>query len=206
MLAVLFGINAIFYINYRVVDKDTMFLPAYMVWAVFAAAGVVLLYEFIVGLVIQGRGHPVFTALYPILLVAMILMMVILNWSWADMSHNTGPEDFAEVVMNNALPQATIFAEWSPAVILEYFQVVEGQRPDLTIYNRSRASVATFYRLWREGLPADANLAQISEEELAYLREKLSLGPVYLTDYDPLFETEFNYRPALNFYKLEWKQ
>ncbi|MGE5251524.1 MAG: DUF2723 domain-containing protein [Bacteroidota bacterium] len=40
-LALMFAANASFYINYRVLDKDTMFLPAYEIWAVFLAAGLV---------------------------------------------------------------------------------------------------------------------------------------------------------------------
>jgi hypothetical protein len=39
MLALMFGFSAGFYINYRVIDKDTMFLPAYLVWALWVGIG-----------------------------------------------------------------------------------------------------------------------------------------------------------------------
>ncbi|NJN16296.1 MAG: DUF2723 domain-containing protein [Oscillochloris sp.] len=38
-LSAMFLLNAGFYIAYRVIDKNTMFLPAYVIWAIWLAAG-----------------------------------------------------------------------------------------------------------------------------------------------------------------------
>ncbi len=35
----MFVLSAGFYINYRVMDKDTMYLPAYLVWAIWVGIG-----------------------------------------------------------------------------------------------------------------------------------------------------------------------
>jgi hypothetical protein len=35
----MFLANATFYINYRVIDKATMYLPAYLIWALWLAVG-----------------------------------------------------------------------------------------------------------------------------------------------------------------------
>jgi len=67
-LLLMFVANALFYVNYRVMDKDTMFLPAYLAWAVFLAGGFVALEKLIertldLGLSeladLAGNVHPV---------------------------------------------------------------------------------------------------------------------------------------------------
>ncbi len=50
-LLLMFAANALFYINYRVVDKNTMFLPTYLVWAVWAGIGYQILLDWADGAV-----------------------------------------------------------------------------------------------------------------------------------------------------------
>lgn len=201
-LAILLAANTIFYINYRVLDKDTMFLPSYLVWAVLLAAGMMAAREWAQQRVTEGLLHP---AARPVLAGALVLLSVLLlplNWRWVDMSQASGPGKFAQAVLRTMEPNARVVAQWSPAVVLEYYQLVEGERPDLVIYNRSRAGVARFYHFWEAGLPPDKILKEIDEEEIRFIHREISQHSVYVIGYDPLFERDFEYLPELNIFKL----
>ena len=118
------------------------------------------------------------------------------------MSSAIGPTLFAQEVMITVEENSTVIANWSPAVVLEYFQVVEEQRKDLHIFNRSRYEVARFYFLWRDGLPTTEILQTISEEELAQVEQFAAEGPVYIVEYDPLFLDQYRFQPIGNYFKL----
>jgi 4-amino-4-deoxy-L-arabinose transferase-like glycosyltransferase len=199
----IFTINALFYINYRVLDKDTMFLPAYLVWAVFAAAGMHILYHWVQQAIAAGYFLPSFHRLYMGLLVSLVVLAVALNWRWVDMSQSYGPALFGQEVMRRVSPGATIVAHWSPAVVLEYFQQVEHQRPDVTIYNRSRISVARFYHYWQAGEQAQDILPRLDQEDIQFVHAEIDRRPVYMVEYDPLFERDFEFVPQLQVFRLE---
>lgn len=200
--SLIFAANVVFFANYRVMDKDTMFLPAYLVWTPFVAAG------------LKALGRPVRRAVdrqawqewwKPVragLLVGLVPLAIALNWRWVDMSRMDGPRLFAQQVLETAAPNSLVMADWSSAVVLEYFQLVERQRPDLEIYNRSRVGVARFYGMWRTGLPPGVILERIDEEELAVVNREITRRPVYVVEYDPLFAGEYEYLPEGNYFKL----
>jgi hypothetical protein len=54
-LILIFAANAVFFINYRVVDKNTMFLPAFLVWALWLGLGYQALLSW--GLDISSHGE-----------------------------------------------------------------------------------------------------------------------------------------------------
>lgn len=93
-------------------------------------------------------------------------------------------------------------ATWSPAVVLEYYQIVEGERPDLVIYNRSRSSVATFYTHWSKGESPPDILRTISEQERQLVKREVRERPVYTIEYDTLFADDYVYQPMGNYYQL----
>jgi hypothetical protein len=202
-LSWIFAINVFFYVNYRVIDKDTMFLPAYLVWAVFAAAGMAVVYGWIQQAIETGYLLPLFQRVYAGMLVSLVVLAVVLNWRWVDMSQMHGPALFGHDVMQRVSPDAAIVAHWSPAVVLEYVQQVEQQRPDVTIYNRSRSSVARFYQYWKRGEPAQVILPRLDQEDVQFILAESERRPVYMVEYDPLFEQEFEFVPLLNVFRLE---
>ena len=201
-LIFLFLGNAIFYINYRVVDKDTMFLPAYLICTVFIAAGLVHLYLMVKKEITKKRLFPQAEFLFSSIICVIIVLAVVLNWRWVDLSKTSGPQIFAQEVMQTSADHAFIMVQWSPAVILEYYQIVEGKRTDLTIYNRSRSQVAEYYHLWQEGLQPNQILDRIEDNELDLVRQTIAKGPVYVVEYDPLFANEYEYLPEGNYFEL----
>ncbi len=202
-IAAIFCANAVFYINYRVMDKDTMFLPAYIAWTILAAGGMAALIEWVRHWTDRGLLHaaarPVFTGM----LVLLAAPLVALNWQWVDLSEATGPGEFAQAILRTAEPNATVVAQWSPATVLEYYQLVEQERPDLVVYNRSRASVARYYALWESGENPDEILPEIQQEEVEYIHQQIKARSIYVIGYDPLFNKDFEYLPELNIFKLK---
>jgi hypothetical protein len=82
LLVLVFVISAGFYINYRVVDKDTMFLPAYLIWALWVGLG----YQWLIDWAGQpsAAAHPQ-AAAAPVLALKVIMagaVVFALAWNW----------------------------------------------------------------------------------------------------------------------------
>ena len=79
MLALMFICTAAFYINYRVVDKTTMFLPVYLIWAIWLAVGFQALITWV-----SGANEPLRAVnnvkVLRVLLVGCVLLAVAWNW------------------------------------------------------------------------------------------------------------------------------
>jgi hypothetical protein len=195
-------VNLFFFINYRVIDKDTMILPVYLVWVIFVAVGFKNILRWIKKFVVYGLFHPIFIWVGNGLLISLIPIAVTLNWQWVDMSGVYGPELFARDIMDSVEPNSVVIAQWSSSVVLEYFQLVEGQRPDIEIFNRSRNEVARFYEMWLTDMPVQEILNKISAEEIQIVRRYLETRPVYVIKYDPLFANEFTYQLEGSYYRL----
>jgi len=52
---------------------------------------------------------------------------------WPSKRGYLGARQFAEEVLDTLPPNALLLADWSPLEALEYLQVVEGRRPDVTL-------------------------------------------------------------------------
>ncbi len=194
-LLLAFTANALFFANYRVMDKDTMFLPAYLIWAVFVAAGLSAADRFLKRHQAGGWFDTKWRKAVSVLPVLFILLGLGLNWRWVDISQADGYALFADQMMSATEPDSMIIASWSSAVVLEYYQVVEGQRPDLVIFNRSRFRAARYYELWRQGLPGDTILAEIDSEEVGLIDQYIKERTMYAVEYDPVLAEKFEYLP-----------
>ncbi len=201
-LLLIFTANVFFYVNYRVMDKDTMFLPSYMVWAIFVAAGVTATYNFSGRRFNQPQLERWLRGMARALPIVFIVLGLSLNWRWVDMSKEDGYALFAEEMLAGAAPNSLVIAPWSSAVALEYYQVVEGQRPDLLIINRSRYSVARYYELWRQDLSYEKIMEIISSEEVDFINGYIQQKTIYAVEYDPILANEFEYLPEGSVFKL----
>lgn len=180
-----FLFNVAFFVNYRVVDKDTMFLPTYLLWTVALAHGYVWIIDAcgkwshhlqLERLRISPASAIVATA------VAIGALGGVLNWRWADHSNDIYTESFARHLLAHVPPNALIVADWSPGVVLEYFQLVEGDRPDVVIMNRSRFGVAQYYQYWKLGLDHEDILELVAQRELDSIRQYPAESVVCLDD------------------------
>ena len=201
-LLFVFFANVIFYANYRVIDKDTMFLPAYAMWAVFIAGGLTAIYNFIDQSTRQYLNGFWLMKLVKIFYVGLVFLGLGLNWRWVDMSKVDNYSMFAEEMMALAVPQSVVIAPWSSAVVLEYYQVIEGQRPDLLIVNSSRLSVARYYELWQQGLSHEKIMKKIDAEKVDFIDKYIQEKTVYAVEYDPEIARKFEYLPEGPAFKL----
>lgn len=121
--------SAGFFISYRVLDKVTMFLPTYVIWALWLGLGLQWLFDTLAEGTRVARLVPAGVAL---------LVAVALGWNWrlADQSHDRSTRERAEAILSQAKPGALIFGWWDTAPAVSYLQLVEGQRPDVRVVNR----------------------------------------------------------------------
>lgn len=132
----LFTANAFFYINYRVIDKNTMFLPAFLVWALWVAVGYQDLLAWLTTssqnleedkkMAYLGRG----------LMIGLVIMAMFWNWNRVNLADDTSARDRGEAILEAAEPNAIVLGWWDTVPVVEYLQLVEGQRPDVLAVNR----------------------------------------------------------------------
>ena len=153
MLSLMFALSAGFYINYRVMDKDTMYLPAYLVWALWVGIG----YQ----AALDWLTHIESVKLMRISKISMMAVMascvlIALAWNWriVDLSNDRSTRERGEAILEQAGQDALVFGWWNTVPVIQYLQLVEGQRPDVRAINRF--------------LIAESDLVQAIEEEVQY--------------------------------------
>jgi len=134
-LLLMFAFSAGFYIDYRVVDKNTMFLPAFLVWALWLAVGYDWLRQWLSrarDIVTRAWG----TRLLRVALMGVVLIAVAWNWRLTNLSRDRSARQRGESILQAAEPNALIFGWWDTVPMVEYLQLVEGQRRDVQAINR----------------------------------------------------------------------
>jgi hypothetical protein len=114
--------HSLFFISYRVPDKETMFLPVYLITAIFLGLG-------FAGMESQWLIPARLTL--PLLIVAMLVV----NRPYADASELTLPREMAQTRLGQAEPGAFYLAAWGDAAAMEYLQIAEGRRTDVKVIN-----------------------------------------------------------------------
>jgi hypothetical protein len=152
LLLLMFAFSAGFYIDYRVVDKDTMFLPAYLVWALWLGVGFQWLVQWMREEVAGVANRRLSRLLYG-LLVIVVLVAAAWNWQQVDLSDDWSARERAEAILRQVEPNALILGWWDSAPVVEYLQLVEGQRPDVKVINRFLISPDDMGRLVQRELP-----------------------------------------------------
>ena len=104
--------------------------------------------------------------------------------------------------MAAAAPRAVVIAPWSSAAVLDYYQMVEGQRPDLLIFNSSLHAVARYYELWKNGMSQAEIYARINADEADFVDQYIHQRTVYTVEYNPELAQKFEYLPDGSVFKL----
>jgi hypothetical protein len=135
MLALMFAFSAGFFIDYRVVDKNTMFLPAYLVFALWVGFGFQGTIEWLKkidfnrpplkgSLILQGA------------MSAVVLLSLGWNWRLVDLSNDWSGRERGEAILSRVQTDALVIGWWDTVPVIQYLQLVEGQRPDVHALNR----------------------------------------------------------------------
>jgi tetratricopeptide (TPR) repeat protein len=117
--------TTLFAAAYHVVDREAYFIPTDLLLAVFAAVGF--------GLVAKPRW------LAPALALSVACFVAVVHFPENDRSQNRMAHGVATNILESLAPDAILFAERDHYVpMLAYVHLVEGVRPDVTLYSRTQ--------------------------------------------------------------------
>jgi len=147
-VGLMFAVTVGFYVDYRVVDKDTMFLGAYLIFALWVGIG----YQWLEDVLDRsGRGGGGRTALR-LVMVAGVVAAVVWNGPRVDLSADRSGRERGEAILAELEPNALFAGFWDTVPVVEYLQMVEGHRPDVSAINRFLISDRDLSELLRSQL------------------------------------------------------
>jgi hypothetical protein len=115
-----------------------MYLPAYLIWALWLAVGYQTLLDWVrlPAAARQTGQRPWSLAAVSTLIVALVLVAVTYTWPQVDLSHDGSTRTRGEMILSQAGPNAIVLGWWDTIPVVQYLQLVEGQRPDVLAINR----------------------------------------------------------------------
>src|SRR5262249_31186912 len=143
--------QVLFFTSYDVFDKWTMFHTAYLIWAIFVAAGFVRLLDYL-------PTSPVYA-----FLAVLVAAQVATNWNDSGRFGDTFVVDRTTGMMNALPATATLIGPWTAVRPVEYEQIVKDQRRDLTLVDTTLLALGERDRLG--GADTDA-LTQAVDQQL----------------------------------------
>lgn len=140
-LLLTFFVNVLFFTTYRVIDLETMFLPAYLVFAIWVAFGLRglnrQLGEAVPKPLFQLGGRPMTaSSLLKLGFSGFVIFVVAWNWPLVSQAENWEGRDKAQAIFAQLEENAIVYGKWTTIPVLTYYQIVEGQRPDVLLVNR----------------------------------------------------------------------
>lgn len=157
----------VFYVNYGAIDKQFMFLPTYLLWAVWFALGL----EWVWGKAHDAAGpgglpEPARAAALLLPLVALII-----NAPLVSLRGDNTVQQEARQRLQQLPPQSVLIGDWGTTAPMQYLQQVEGIRPDVRLVQRWAVNDADLQRL------AAAN---VGVRPLFVREVEPALGPAYI--------------------------
>lgn len=146
-LLLMFCTYLLFYLTYRASDKELMFVPTYFIWGVWLALGIA---HFIQWASIQTLSP----RLGLTLLILFAFGTLIINFNYVDVSDDWSARELGEEIFAALEPDAIYMGTWLDIPILEYLQIVEGNRPDVTLINHFFTSDIQTGQIVETGLTA----------------------------------------------------
>lgn len=157
----IFLANVLFFADYGAIDKYFMFVTGYAVWTIWIAEGIFLIFSSAENTLpaawsaslrkITGeRFSPIGWQTCSLLLPAAALWV---NFSYADLSSFTHMRDTYPRVMEAFEPNALVLAWWADVTPMQYYQQVEGLRPDIQLVDRWLISAEDEIKLIDNSLP-----------------------------------------------------
>lgn len=162
---------AVFFINYGTLDKEFMFLPAYVAWAAFIAVGI----EWAVDAAVASQPaweHGLGIAVAALALPALLL---IVNAPLVSLRGDHSVRNDSEAFLGRVAPGAIVYGSFTDVAPLQYLQSVEGQREDVRLVNSWTVDDAFLVAL------ADANVGTT---------------PLYVMDRERALATRYAFAPV----------
>jgi hypothetical protein len=118
MTLLMFVCSAGFYIDYRVVDKETMFLPAYLIWALWLGVGYQWLLDWLAEAG-QGAGQGWSEWIARGVIVGAVVLAAAWNWRQVDLSSDWSTRLRGEQILQDVQPDALVFGWWDTVPLIE---------------------------------------------------------------------------------------
>jgi hypothetical protein len=133
-LALIFLANAVFFIGYGAADKRIMFLPTYLVWAVWLGLGYDRFADWADSLAKDASGLERWPKAVQVLFPCLVMVALVVNFPHADLSDDRRTYEQAARILETVEPGAYVLAtHWFEVAPLGYLKVVERRRPDVTV-------------------------------------------------------------------------
>ena len=129
-LLLMFLCHLTFYVPYAAPDQSTMLVPSYLIWGVWFGIGIHRLSQRF-----PFRTTAADNSVWPVLVLALMVSNLILNFRYADRSNDWSARERGEEIFAALETDAIFLGSWIDVPILEYLQIVEGQRPDIKHVN-----------------------------------------------------------------------
>jgi hypothetical protein len=154
-LGLIFLANLLFFASYGATDKPYMAVANYIVWSIWMADGLYYLTRALENFVplepvrkLAGSlSQRVKGVQWEKLSLALPIIALWVNFSYADLSSFTYVRDTYPRIMESFEPNALVLAWWPDAAPMFYFQQVEKLRPDVQIIDRFLISAQNENRL-----------------------------------------------------------
>ena len=129
-----FVFTAGFYINYKVGDKATMFLPCYLVWGM----AISVCYDQFIRWMDSGKSilHDLPLRLLQTIVILSVIVATVWNWPLVNQNDRWDIRWEAEKRLSNLPQNSAVIGYWDTIPVMEYLQKVEGFRPDVLLINR----------------------------------------------------------------------
>jgi hypothetical protein len=129
--------------THEVRERDYFFIVSFSVWGLWSGLGIVVLWEQVAGrLGSLTKGAPV---------LAIALLPLALNWSWATRSYDWSTRDWAYNLLMSVEPYGILFTNGDNDTFpLWYAQEVEGVRRDVTVIVTSYLNTPWYARQLRD--------------------------------------------------------
>lgn len=157
-----------FFINYRAVDKHTMFLPSYVIWGLWVAWGCQALVEWT-----DSAWRPALRAF----LFAIVAVALLVNFPRADVSWDRRAYENAAEMLAAAESDALILGDWGYAAPIAYLQLTEGRRPDVKVINQFFISLEDTRQVVRQALQSSRPVYVVSVEPNLTMQSLYELEP-----------------------------
>ena len=133
-----------FYLPYGAVDKEFMFLPSHLIWSIWIGLGFLALKKW------SKSIQPSFEKFSYNVLILLVVSGFLFNLSYVDISNDSSAREIGEKIFSSIESNSLYFGSWFDIPILEYLQIVEGEREDVTIRNLVFMSKEDSTKLARE--------------------------------------------------------
>jgi hypothetical protein len=178
MLGLMFLFNVGFYVNYRVMDKDTMYLPTYLIWALWMGHGFQGLLEWVTQ-VDSARMRKLSLRILSIFIVSVVVFALVWNWRIVDLSKDWTTRLRGETILEDANQGALVFGWWDVVPVIHYLQLVESMRPDVQAVNRFLIDQNDMMVIIHKEVKDRPIYIDSVPNELLKTMSARSIGPVY---------------------------